>query len=565
MLNKKTCSIIFLIILFILSVLFLVPHNKHYKVIDVISPTEFILSGRKSFTLKDYDTFDSFYSEKNKKLAHIFNISENEAFLLGNIAKNDVKNYMIGRNVYINKQSDLISNRKSYKIKFYYSGYCIKDSKHCTEENFNQKLNALRKTEYKIIDTDSSKIYNANSSEVRNLKNFIVIRKSHIPKNFNTNKNTKVQKIGLFDNIKIFLSDSNSKYFPDKNCSSDICKELLHNINKANHSIDIAIYGYSRIPKIESALIQAKTRGVNIRLVYDLDSKGENIYPDTDKLISIIKNSTSDGKSSESGSIMHNKFYIFDDEIVVTGSANLSSTDMSEFNSNSALSIKSKEVAKLYKQEFEQMFNGKFHSVKESIRKEKIILNNSKLDIYFSPQDKSIENGILPIIKNAKNYIYIPIFFLTDKRIAAELINAKSRSVDVKIIVDAVSASSKHSKHKELRNYNIPVKVENYAGKMHSKSMIVDDIFTIIGSMNFSNSGENKNDENLIIIENKGIAKFYKNFFLYQWNRIDNRYLNFDIRAEGPESIGSCFDGIDNNYDGFIDSEDEACKKISRI
>jgi phosphatidylserine/phosphatidylglycerophosphate/cardiolipin synthase-like enzyme len=79
--------------------------------------------------------------------------------------------------------------------------------------------------------------------------------------------------------------------------------------------------------------------------------------------------------------------------------------------------------------------------------------------------------------------------------------------------------------------------------------------------MNFSNSGENKNDENLIIIENKEIAKLYKNFFLYQWNKIDDKYLEIDIRAEGPESIGSCFDGLDNNYDGFIDSEDEACKK----
>ena len=104
------------------------------------------------------------------------------------------------------------------------------------------------------------------------------------------------------------------------------------------------------------------------------------------------------------------------------------------------------------------------------------------------------------------------------------------------------------------------VKTENYAGKMHSKSMIVDDKYTIIGSMNFSNSGENKNDENLILIKDSELTKFYKEFFLYQWKKIDNKWLYQNVRAESKDSIGSCYDGIDNNYDGLIDSEDLACK-----
>ena len=166
---------------------------------------------------------------------------------------------------------------------------------------------------------------------------------------------------------------------------------------------------------------------------------------------------------------------------------------------------------------------------------------------------------ISTLIKEAKHYIYIPTFVLTEERIANELIKAKERGVDVKIIMDALNASIRHTKHNELRLGGVLVKTENYAGKMHSKSMIIDDKYTIIGSMNFSNSGENKNDENLIVIKDSDIAKFYKTFFLYQWNKIDNKWLNSNIRAEGKNSIGSCSDGIDNNYDGLIDSEDPAC------
>ena len=45
------------------------------------------------------------------------------------------------------------------------------------------------------------------------------------------------------------------------------------------------------------------------------------------------------------------------------------------------------------------------------------------------------------------------------------------------------------------------------------KMLVVDDEYLVIGSMNFSNSGENKNDENLIVIKNEKMALFYKELF----------------------------------------------------
>ena len=257
---------------------------------------------------------------------------------------------------------------------------------------------------------------------------------------------------------------------------------------------------------------------------------------------------------------MHNKFYIFDNKTVITGSANLSHTDMSGYNTNSVIVINSEDIAKIYTAEFEQMYGGKFHLDKSKTERKLINLGNTILDIYFSPQDKSLKNGVIPLINKAQKYIYIPTFLLTDKKVTESLINAKKRGVEIKIIVDALNASAIHSKHKELRENGVLVKTENYAGKMHSKSMIIDDTYTVIGSMNFSNSGENKNDENLVIIKDTDIAKFYKNFFLYQWGRIDDKWLKLNARAEGKDSIGSCSDGIDNNYDGLTDMKDPACK-----
>lgn len=55
-----------------------------------------------------------------------------------------------------------------------------------------------------------------------------------------------------------------------------------------------------------------------------------------------------------------------------------------------------------------------------------------------------------------------------------------------------------------VRGNGVLVKTEeNYAGKLHSKLIIIDDAYTVISSMNFSpDARESINDENMVIIKN---------------------------------------------------------------
>ena len=152
------------------------------------------------------------------------------------------------------------------------------------------------------------------------------------------------------------------------------------------------------------------------------------------------------------------------------------------------------------------------------------------------------------------------VFYITKKELVNELIAAHNRGVEVKIINDATNASNKHTIHHQLREAGIKVKTENYAGKLHSKAMIIDDEYSIIGSMNFTNSGEKRNDENVVIVKDTEIAKYLKSTFLKLWNKIPEKYETFDPQAESLESIGSCFDKIDNDFDGKIDKSDNSCK-----
>ena len=555
---KKNLNIILVTLLFFVLIIFFIPRDKFYVVENVLSPTSFQLD-KLDFVIDDLESFDDKFTLHNAELAKKLNISETEAFILGNLSKYWASNLMKGRKVLINN-NDLIFYKYSYGIKYLYSGYCLKDSKPYFKSGFDKKLADIRRSKFTVLDLETETYYNLNELKIRELKDFIVIKKYQAPEKKSVTPKSNIKTFLENGDIKIYFTDLTTKLKADRECSSDICKEILTNIDNATKTIDMAIYGYSKTKAIENALQNAIKRGVKIRLIYDLDSQGKNIYPDTNKLISLIADNKNDGHSAEAQNIMHNKFYIFDDKTLITGSANLSHTDMSGFNSNSIIVINSAEIAKIYKKEFEQMYLGNFHNSKTIQAKNKIKVSDKELEVYFSPQDKTITNVVLPLIKNAKSYIYIPTFVLTEKRVTEELIKAKQRGVDVRIIIDALNASIKHSKHKELRAGKVLVKTENYAGKMHSKSMIVDDKYTIIGSMNFSYSGENRNDENLIVIKDSKTARFYKDFFLYQWNKIDDKWLKLNARAEGKDSIGSCYDGIDNNYDGLIDNKDSACK-----
>ena len=562
---NKTKTLTATLVILLLIAFSLLPKDKEFCVKNVISPTEIQLNNNEILKFDDIQTFDASYSPKNKELATKLGITEDEAFIIGNLAKYWSQNLLSGRDVLV-ENGDLIYYKYSYQKKLENSAFGIRNNEPCRKSAFNKLLKSIRHTKYGIFADD--KFYPISKEFAQG--DFIIIRKSHyyklFPKAFVKKakgaKKTKFEKSKIYfkpfsnGNIKIIVSDLTTKLKPDRNCSSDICKEILTNINNSKTSIDMAIYGYSSTPVLERAIKDAQNRGVKIRLVYDVDAKNQNIYPDTFKFVSLITSSKSDGGLKNSNATMHNKFYIFDNKAVITGSANLSHTDMSGFNSNNIIVINSPDVAKIYKTEFEQMFNGNFHSAKIPTVNNKA--NN--MQIYFSPQDKSISSAVLPIIENAKDYIYIPIFVITENRVVEALISAKQRGVDVRLISDALNASGKYSKIKVLRANGILVKIENYAGKMHSKTMIADDKYSIIGSMNFSKSGETKNDENTIVLENAEAAKYLKRFFLYQWDRIPDKWLNGYPRAEGWESIGSCTDGIDNDYDGLTDALDTGCQ-----
>ena len=403
--------------------------------------------------------------------------------------------------------------------------------------------------------------------------------------------------------IKVITNSPLTHLTPNKSCESEICLELINLIEDAEDTIDFAVYGLRGQDEILNALINAQKRGVKVRGVIDKDIFNKNYYSDTYlleanfddiktdykkdlKTLSLVKDTkyedkclrpkdhkgplqcfegkgyASKEKLSFDGDIMHNKFFIVDGEYVWTGSANISDTGIGGYNANVVASIKSKFIAEHYLIEFEQMFtDGSFHRSKEKLKKKEIKtnINGQNVELFFSPQGYAMYQGVIPLIKDAKKSIDVSIFFLTHKNVSKELVAAKNRGIDVRVIIDATSATNGYSKHNYLRENGIPVKVENWGGKMHMKSAIIDGKHLILGSMNWTSAGESKNDENTLIIRNARDAKNYQEFFNLLWSSIDDKWLREDPLPESTDSHPSCNDTIDNDFDKLIDLNDKDC------
>ena len=272
-----------------------------------------------------------------------------------------------------------------------------------------------------------------------------------------------------------------------------------------------------------------------------------------------------DGNSGKAfNKIMHDKFFVVDGRYVWTGSTNVSDSGTGGYNANLVVVLDSPTVAAWYAREFETMYGGKHHQLKPSSEEVyggplRTTVGDAEVQVLFSPQDKAISDGIRPVLKKAKKRIHIAVFFLTNKAITKDLIEAQRRGVEVRVILDATGASNGYTKHELLREAGIPVKVEAWGGKMHMKSAVVDDDILIAGSMNWTSAGEWDNDENTLIIRSPKLVRQYSEFFNQVWAEIPERWLTANPDPESRDSGMACSDGFDNDYDHAADGEDPGC------
>lgn len=138
---------------------------------------------------------------------------------------------------------------------------------------------------------------------------------------------------------------TNVCFSPSTCCENNIV-ELVEN---SKETIDIAIYAFTN-QKIYDSLLQAKDRGIKIRIVADkAQSKGKFSF------IPKLQEQGFDIRIKKKVKIEHNKFGVFDKKMIITGSYNWTEA-ATKMNSENCMLDKRKKVVAKYGKRFEELW-----------------------------------------------------------------------------------------------------------------------------------------------------------------------------------------------------------------
>ncbi len=136
------------------------------------------------------------------------------------------------------------------------------------------------------------------------------------------------------------------------------------------------------------------------------------------------------------------------------------------------------------------------------------------VEAFFPPWDDA-QQRLLEVLDSACEQVLVQAFVLSSREVAAHLIAAHQRGVDVRVLADARQhADTPASQLQRLGQAGIPVWLENRYRHAHNKVIVVDhrspSSVVITGSYNFTWSAQHLNAENLLIIRGfPGVAERY--------------------------------------------------------
>ncbi len=342
-------------------------------------------------------------------------------------------------------------------------------------------------------------------------------------------------------NIFVYFNnpvDTQFRYFtPARYADHSLADTVIKYIDRAQISIDIAIYNMDNDNGIVTALNNAYARGVNVRLI-----AGDGVNSTAYGQLNIgVGNKKKAPPSSQSYGIMHNKFVVIDaeatvpaDAYVITGSTNFTDNQINR-DPNNLIIFQDQAMARSFTLEFEEMWGGKFGAEKSDNTPHKFVVGSREVELYFSPSDNT-EEHIKSVIKASEEELYFILLIWTRYNLAYDI---RDQIRDYGIFAAGILEDTSNSSFP----YNIVAPemngrllIDNKSWIMHHKYAISDpqygdlDPMVLTGSHNWSTAANTRNDENTVIVHDRDIASQYLQEFAARYSDLGGTGL---IRISG--------------------------------
>jgi phosphatidylserine/phosphatidylglycerophosphate/cardiolipin synthase-like enzyme len=367
---------------------------------------------------------------------------------------------------------------------------------------------------------------------------------------------------------------------------------LLKEIQSAKKTIFLAVQEL-RLPLISQALVAKQSEGVDVRVVLEHDyhfnvldqgpsTEGEYEASKLTELVAFV-DLNRDGKiskeeletrdaiyilqnahikiiddtsdNSRGSGLMHHKFVVIDGRKTVVSTANFTMSCIhgdvlspsSRGNANSMIVVDSPHFAKIFNEEFSQLWgNGKrgnFGHNKTYRGPINTSVKGVKLTVQFSPTSQRYTwaesvNGLMAShMSRATKSIKAALFVFSDQKLADVMEKRHNLGAEIGVIIEPKFAFRDYSELLDLMglqmlNQKCSFETENNPWKtpslesgmarlpqgdvLHHKFAVIDNKTVIMGSQNWSDAANYVNDETLIIIQDETISEQFTD----EYNRV---------------------------------------------
>ena len=265
-----------------------------------------------------------------------------------------------------------------------------------------------------------------------------------------------------------------------------------------------------------------------------------------------IVDDSADG--SQGSGLMHHKFLVVDEQTVVTGSTNFTLSGVhgdfgdpnTRGNINHLLRIENRQLARLFTTEFNYMWGdldlgiaSRFGLAKPRRSPQTVTSQDTQITVQFSPtsqkQDWSLStNGLIArTLSSAAQSIDLALFVFSEQELANALQQQRDRGVKIAGVFDRGFAYRYYSEVLDLLGLTSTFRcqiesnnnpwlnpltqigvIEQISGdKLHHKFAIIDRQTIISGSSNWSKAANRQNDEAVLIINNRLVARHFQQEF----------------------------------------------------
>lgn len=301
---------------------------------------------------------------------------------------------------------------------------------------------------------------------------------------------------------------------------ADMNDTIAAYITRATETLDIAVYNIND-QTIVNAINQAHDNGVAIRYL----AHGPNLNSGMEQFNDDIETFE---RPDDTGSGMHNKFVVIDRELadkafVLTGSTNFTTGSFTE-DLNNLIIFQEQSMARGFTLEFEEMWGtselaadaagAKFGDAKSFNTPVQYFSGDAPVEVYFSPTDNTtfaIEQAILSTDDEAN---FATLAFTRDDLRDAMIAVQEDFFTFARGVIEQTGGTG--AEYETLVAAGVDVLDHaSISGQMHHKYAIIDagdasaDPMVLTGSHNWSNSAENINDENTVVVHDANIANQY--------------------------------------------------------